>query len=141
MRYSASEALRHPWITRLNKTLIPMTLQDKIENMKTERNFWSKISMMLFLSNVTHSETYFESDPFIQYKKQLSKVTVKIEKWHDKQQSDSKRAERFSRDEDFVELNSSPNKFETSSSEAEDDRLAPTESEQISPSDSPLIPG
>jgi calcium-dependent protein kinase len=26
MRYSAYEALKHPWITRLNKTLIPMTL-------------------------------------------------------------------------------------------------------------------
>jgi len=32
MRYTANEALCHPWITRLNKTLIPMTLQDKIDN-------------------------------------------------------------------------------------------------------------
>jgi len=27
-RYTVSEALRHPWITRINKTTIPMTLQD-----------------------------------------------------------------------------------------------------------------
>ena len=61
MRYTAQEALQHPWITRLNKTLIPMTLQDKIENMQTEHNFRSKIRMMLFLSNVSHSENYFEN--------------------------------------------------------------------------------
>ena len=55
MRYTAYEALRHPWITRLNKTLIPMTLQDKIENMEIERNFRSKIGLMIFLSNVSRA--------------------------------------------------------------------------------------
>ena len=84
MRYTASEALRHPWITRLNKTLIPMTLQDKIENMEIERNFRSKIGMMIFMSNVSDAQSYFENNEFKEYKNLLSRVTRKIEKWHDK---------------------------------------------------------
>ena len=84
MRYTAHEALKHPWITRLNKTLIPMTLQDKIENMRTEQDFRTKIGMMLFLSNVSHSENYFENSSFLDYKKHLQKVCNKIDKWYDK---------------------------------------------------------
>jgi len=61
-----------------------MTLQDKIENMQTEHNFRTKIGMMLFLSNVSHSENYFENNSFLDYKKLLCKVTNKIEKWYDK---------------------------------------------------------
>lgn len=87
MRYTAQEALKHPWITRLNKTLIPMTLQDKIENMRTEHNFRSKIGMMIFLSNVSHSELYFEKQSFQDYKRLLNKVTAKIDKWHQERQT------------------------------------------------------
>ena len=61
-----------------------MTLQDKIENMETEHNFRSKIGMMLFLSNVSHSENYFDNASFQDYKKQLNKVTNKIDKWYQK---------------------------------------------------------
>jgi len=28
MRYTALEALRHPWITRINKSVIPKTMED-----------------------------------------------------------------------------------------------------------------
>lgn len=30
-RYSAKDALDHPWITRLNKTTIPKTLDETVE--------------------------------------------------------------------------------------------------------------
>ena len=117
-RYTAQEALSHPWITRLNKTLIPMTLQDKIENMQTEHNFRSKIRMMLFLSYVSHSENYFENDGFAAYKKLQQKVSNKIDKWYDKRQEDENcRNERFSRDEDYVELAESPSKFDSTDQE------------------------
>ena len=120
MRYTAQEALRHPWITRLNKTLIPMTLQDKIENIQTEHNFRTKINLMLFLSNVSHCENYFENSSFQEYKKLLSKVANKIDKWHEKRQGDSELNEKFSRDEDFIELEQSPSKFESTDEEQED---------------------
>ena len=82
-----------------------MTLQDKIENMQTEHNFRSKIGMMLFLSNVSHSENYFDNKSFQDYKRLLQRVTNKIDKWYDKRQGDSELLnEKFSRDEDYVEL-------------------------------------
>ena len=117
MRYTAQEALSHPWITRLNKTLIPMTLQDKIENMQTEQDFRTKIGMMLFLSNVSHSENYFENSKFLEYKKRLNKVANKIDKWYDKRQCDSELYQRFSKDEDYVEIDESPSKFESTDEE------------------------
>jgi serine/threonine protein kinase len=33
-RYSASDALKHPWITRLNKTNIPLTFPDKMRRLE-----------------------------------------------------------------------------------------------------------
>ena len=33
-RYSAQDALKHPWITRLNKTNIPLTLPDRLNRME-----------------------------------------------------------------------------------------------------------
>jgi phosphorylase kinase gamma subunit len=62
-RYTAGQALRHPWITRINKTTIPMTFQDEINHIELERklrtvsilctNFLSqKIGLMVFLSTV-----------------------------------------------------------------------------------------
>jgi serine/threonine protein kinase len=33
-RYSASDALKHPWITRLNKTNIPLTFPDKMSRLE-----------------------------------------------------------------------------------------------------------
>jgi serine/threonine protein kinase len=33
-RYSALEALKHPWITRLNKTNIPLTLPDQMNRLE-----------------------------------------------------------------------------------------------------------
>jgi len=105
-----------------------MTLQDKIENMQTEHNFRSKIGMMLFLSNVSHSESYFDNNSFKAYKELLKKVTGKIEKWHDKRNQDGLNGEKFLKDEDYVELDESPSKFDTCSENSDDD-AAPSEEE------------
>ena len=97
-----------------------MTLQDKIENMRTEQDFRTKIGMMLFLSNVSHSENYFENSSFLDYKKHLQKVCNKIDKWYDKRQCDSNLNMRFSKDEDYVEIDESPDKFESTDEEEDE---------------------
>ena len=104
-----------------------MTLQDKIENMQTEHNFRSKIGMMLFLSNVSHSENYFENDWFKAYKQVLEKVTAKIEKWHDKRKLAGLNGEKFLKDEDYVELDESPSKFDTCSESSDIDAASSVE--------------
>ena len=97
-----------------------MTLQDKIENMEIERNFRSKIGMLIFMSNVSQAQNYFENPEFQEYKNLLSRVTRKIEKWHSKFGSKEMHKEFFARDEEFIELDNSPTKFETSSEEEEE---------------------
>ena len=64
-RYTVTEALKHPWITRINKTTIPMTFQEQINTMELERKlrtvstpfsltqcFLQKIGLMIFLGHV-----------------------------------------------------------------------------------------
>ena len=92
-----------------------MTLRDKIENIKIEDSFRTKIGMMMFLSSVSHSENYFENSSFLSYKNLLNKVSNKIEEWHDKRQCKLEQLnERFVKDEDYVELDASPTKFDSS---------------------------
>ena len=138
MRYNASEALRHPWITRLNKTLIPMTLQDKIENMEIERNFRSKIGLMIFLSNVSQAQCHFGNSEFQEYKSLLSRATRKIERWHHKFDSNQKQKEFFARDEEFIELDESPTKFDDSTSEEDGSSKQESESHKAQDGGSPL---
>ena len=92
-----------------------MTLRDKIENIKIEDSFRTKIGMMMFLSSVSHSENYFENQSFLSYKNLPNKVSNKIEEWHDKRQCKLEQLnERFVKDEDYVELDASPTKFDSS---------------------------
>ena len=117
VRYSAHEALRHPWITRLNKTLIPMSWDDKVENMQSETNLKSKIVAMLFLSKISNASDYFETQKFQDYKKLLIKVSNKIDKWHVDVGQNVDVKEHFAHDADFIERDNSPTKFDTTSSE------------------------
>ena len=52
-RYSATRALEHPWITRLNKTTIPSTLDERIGQVALESNLRTKFGVMLFLAKLT----------------------------------------------------------------------------------------
>ena len=58
-----------------------------------------------------------ENSTFQDYKQLLKKVTFKIEKWYEKRRSGGQNGEKFLKDEDFVELDESPDKFESSSEE------------------------
>jgi hypothetical protein len=50
MRYTAPEALKHPWITRINKSGIPQTMEDQVSRINTEKSLRSKLATVFFLS-------------------------------------------------------------------------------------------
>lgn len=67
------------------------------------------------------------------YKTLLNKVSKKIDKWHEKNQrmvaiEDPAQLShrKFSRDEDYIEIDHSPTNFESSSSDNEDDEETKT---------------
>lgn len=47
-RYSLENALNHPWITRINKTGIPLTFQEQVANMQTEGKLRDVVRLMFF---------------------------------------------------------------------------------------------
>lgn len=47
-RYSLENALNHPWITRMNKTGIPLTFQEQVANMQTEGKLKDAVRLMFF---------------------------------------------------------------------------------------------
>lgn len=55
-RYTASEAMQHPWITRINKTTIPLTLPDRMNNIELEFKLRNKISLILFMSIIKREQ-------------------------------------------------------------------------------------
>lgn len=67
-RYAASDALQHPWITRINKTLIPLTLPDKMNHFELEsklkhvRKFSNDLFLLLnnFFKRFTFLENIFD---------------------------------------------------------------------------------
>jgi hypothetical protein len=76
--------------------------------------------MMVFLSNIQETQNCFESEQFVNYKRLLQKVTNKIERWHEKTEITGNK-EHFEKDEEYIELDCSPTKFDTSSEEEEGD--------------------
>ena len=90
--------------------------------------------MMFFLSNVSHSENYFDNKSFQDYKRLLQRVTNKIDKWYDKRQGDSElQNEKFSRDEDYVELDQSPSHFDSTDEENTIMEYADEDADQATP--------
>lgn len=53
-RYSPSEALRHPYITRRNDTNIPLTVPERLSNYETENILKRKMIASFFVSIVKH---------------------------------------------------------------------------------------
>ena len=49
-RYSAKEALKHPWITRKVDNQIPMSFNDQINNFELESALLEKIRLIQFLA-------------------------------------------------------------------------------------------
>ena len=49
-RYSAKDALKHPWITRRNDNSIPMSFTEQINNFELESSLLLKVRLVHFLA-------------------------------------------------------------------------------------------
>jgi hypothetical protein len=106
-RYSVYQALKHPWITRWNESSIPETFDQVIKNLEIEDKLRYSMKLWYALS-VIKNQTVKIDNSNQQYVQLLGKVTNVIEKWlKTKQKTD------FVNDEDFVERQGSPTKFDT----------------------------
>jgi serine/threonine protein kinase len=106
-RYSVYQALKHPWITRWNESCIPETFDQMIKNLETEDKL-RYVMKLSFALSVIKSPTVVVDTPSPKYVQLLGKVTNVIDKWQEtKQRTD------FVNDEDFVERQGSPSKFDT----------------------------
>jgi len=134
-RYSATEALKHPWITRRNETKIPLTMPELMGNYELEGNLKQKVVLSLFLSVVSQSnkslaEREVEKEKNNQYKRLLDKVSSKIDKWYSEVQT--QKVGVFRRDDEFIEIEHSPTKFDTDSEEdSPDEELKIEESPEM----------
>lgn len=108
-RYNIDQALKHPWITRVNETSIPITFNDVFKTMEIEDKLRRATKLMYFWSIVkVRSLNEDKKEPDKKYVKLLHKVTKAIDKWQKQ-----KRQEDFINDEDYVSVQGSPNKFDT----------------------------
>ena len=51
-RYTAKDALKHPWITRNKQDKIPDTLMDQLNLIETDQNLKQKMQTAFFMSIV-----------------------------------------------------------------------------------------
>lgn len=80
--------------------------------MAIEKKLRAKIGVMVFLSKMVNAN--FNTPRMLNYKGLLNKVSRKIDVWHEQIGK-----EKFQNDNDFVEDECSPSKFETSSEDEE----------------------
>lgn len=107
-RYNIDQALKHPWITRMNETSIPITFNDVFKTFEIEDKLRRTIKLIYFCSIIKSQSSEEEKCPDSKYIKLLNKVTKAIDKWQEERvQAD------FVNDEDYVGLKGSPNKFDT----------------------------
>lgn len=117
-RYNIDQALKHPWITRINETSIPITFNDVFKTLEIEDKLRRTFKLVYFWAVVKSKKFEEEKAPSDNYVKLLHKVTKVIDKWQEE-----KVQEDFINDEDYVGLQGSPNKFDTLSdfSDADND--------------------
>ncbi|CAI2383763.1 unnamed protein product [Moneuplotes crassus] len=133
-RYNIEQALKHPWITRSQETKPPLTYLEIIKYGDCQERLKNAIMNCFSLSVIQHrilSDQEPSKSPFKNkviksqlklgskqskgsmedYKELINKFSNKIEKWHksliEKQQG------KFNRDEDFIDLQPSPTKFQS----------------------------
>lgn len=136
LRYTAQDALQHPWITRLKQNRIPQNLVDQMQAMDHEKQLRRKFNLVHFLSiqklylkSQSQSDNHLQSDYTDQntdnadqglkrildeigtstYKQKLLRFSKRIDRWHDEQSKLNSGI--FEEDRDFVELDHSPSKF------------------------------
>lgn len=109
-RYSVYQAVKHPWITRCNESSIPETFDEVFKNLEIEERLRQTMKLCFFCSIIKSKKEKQEKQTEDGYFKLLNKVTSAIEKWRK-----TKRKTDFINDEDFIERQGSPNKFDTTS--------------------------
>lgn len=109
-RYNTDQALKHPWITRWNESVIPITYNDLLKNFEIEDKMRQAVMAMFFCSVVKAQDDPDAIKPQPKYRALMDKVTIVIDKW----QNQLKKTD-FVNDEDFIEYQASPSKFETAS--------------------------
>ena len=108
-RYNIDQALKHPWITRMNETSIPITFNDVFKTMEIEDKLRRTFKLVYFCSILKFKALEEEEkQPNGKYVKLIHKVTKAIEKW-----KEERIQEDFINDEDYVGLQGSPSKFDT----------------------------
>lgn len=133
-RYTAKEALNHPWITRRKEHEIPKTLFDKISSLNQEQKFRTAINFCI------STAVLMDRKPDKQYRRKCEVFSQKIDKWKQKVLQSNKGSFLF--DQDFVSNIQSPCKFGSrSASEASESEEAktPKHSEQISTKESSVL--
>ena len=108
-RYNTDQALKHPWITRWNESIIPITYNDVLKNFEIEDKL-RRCLKAVFVCSVVKVQNSENDTVDEKYKALCNKVTNAIDKWH----REIKKTD-FVNDEDFVEHQGSPNKFDTTS--------------------------
>lgn len=103
-RYNVYQAMKHPWITRCNETSIPDTSDKLFTNMAIREKFGHILKVWYASSVLKYKKKTIDPS----YVKLLEKVTKSIDKWQQR-----KRRLDFVNDEDFVERQGSPSKFDT----------------------------
>ena len=118
-RYTAKDALKHPWITRNKQDKIPETLMDQLNLIESDQQLKQKIQMAFFLSIIKKQKT--NDLNFVTYKKKIKHVSSKINKWHLKMHhtGEGGSEEAFS-ELDFMQNMTSPDQFSESSEEEND---------------------
>ena len=106
-RYNIDQALKHPWITRINETSIPITFNDVFKTMEIEDKLRQTFKLIFWAVIVVRNNEE-EKNTEKGYVKLLHKVSKAIDKWQEE-----KVKEDFINDEDYVGVQGSPNKFDT----------------------------
>lgn len=81
-RYTALDALSHPWLTRINKTTIPLTFHEQLHRFDLEKRLRKSMSTLFFTSIVKSKRDKKPPEEMKEYKRLLDKVSNKIDLWH-----------------------------------------------------------
>jgi serine/threonine protein kinase len=121
-RYTAKDALKHPWITRNNTDHVPLTPLEKMSQLEQEDDLRKKMNLAYFLSvsKMLFNPNYsFNTRDFIEYKSKIKNFARKIDKWHES--NVLKRQQTFEADSEFRFELSSPDNIAGFASSSDDE--------------------